>query len=77
MIKGIDFEGIHVNYDDSLLHSWSFMKGINDPQKQFSSMDDLLCGKSDEVAEQLGDSMDKMTDLLGRIVTIEGNAAKN
>ncbi len=77
MVKTIEFEGAKVKYDDSLLHKWSFMKKIMDPQEQFSAMDDLLVGKSDEVASKLNDSMDKMTELLTRIVTIEGNAAKN
>ena len=77
MTKTINFEGYEVEYDDSAVHSWSVQRGLTDPSRQFDAFDRILCGKADDVAERLGDSVERMTDLLQRIATIEGNTAKN
>lgn len=77
VVKVINFDGVEIEYEDSLFHRWSFLKGLHESSRQFSCMDELLCGKSDQVAEKLGDDMDRMTALLERIATIEGNTGKN
>lgn len=77
MTKKIKFNDINVEYDDSQLNKWSVQKQLTTIDGQFSAMDKILCGKSDEIAEKLGDSMEEMTELLQRIVAINGNTAKN
>lgn len=77
MVKTIEFDGEAVEYDDSQLNRWSVQKKLIDPAGQFEALDEILCGKSDEVAQRLGDSMERMTELLSRIVAINGNAGKN
>lgn len=77
MTKTIDFEGLAVQYDDSQLNRWSVLKKLSDPTKSFGAIDLILCGRSDEVAEALGDDFGRMTKLLEAITAIEGNAGKN
>ena len=77
MTKTNNYEGVVVQYDDVALHKWSVMKQLASGTGTFDAFDKILCGKADEVAEKLGDSVDKMSDLVNRIATIEGNAAKN
>ncbi len=77
MTKTIDFDGATIEYDDAKLNSWSVQKRLVTAAGQFEAMDEILCGKSDEVAQRLGDSMERMTELLSRIVAINGNAGKN
>jgi len=54
VVKVINFDGVEIEYEDSLFHRWSFLKGLHESSRQFSCMDELLCGKSDQVAEKLG-----------------------
>lgn len=77
MTKTIDFEGVKVKYDDAELNKWSTQKQLTTYEGQFPALDRILCGKSDEVAEKLGDSMEAMQQLLQRIVAISGNTGKN
>lgn len=77
MVKKIDFEGIKVEYDDSELSKWSTQKQLTSYDTQFQALDRILCGKSDAIAEKLGDSMETMMQLIQRIVEISGNIAKN
>ena len=74
MIKKIKFEGIEVKYDDSALGKWSVMRDLASGTNTFSAYDTILCGKADQVAEKLGDSMDAMTKLLEQITTVSGTA---
>ncbi len=73
-LKTITHEGVKVAYDPAAFKSWRFMKSLNSRDTQFEAIDILLCGKSDEVAEKLGDSIDAMTSLLTAITALE---AKN
>lgn len=77
MIKKINFEGVEIEYDDSALHKWSVMKAFASGTGTFDAWDQILCGKSDEVAAKLDDSLDKMNEVIQRITAIEGNAGKN
>lgn len=79
MVKTIKYqpengEEISVKYDNSALHKWSVMKALSSGSNTFQAWDKILCGKSDEVAEKLGDSMDEMQELLNRITLIESDA---
>lgn len=73
-LKTITHEGVKVAYDPAAFKSWRFMKSLSHRDTQFDAIDILLCGKSDEVAEKLGDSIDAMTSLLTAITALE---AKN
>lgn len=77
MVKSLNFDGIEVEYDDSQLNKWSVQKQLATAGGQFEAMDKILCGKSDEVAEKLGDEAPRMTELLQRIATVENLTAKN
>lgn len=72
--KTVEFEGVKVAYDPTVFKSWKFLKTLNRRETQFDALDLLLLGKSDEIAEQLGDSFDSMTKLLTMITALE---AKN
>lgn len=74
MIKMIKYEDVTVEYEDSFFGSWKFMKELSSGINTFGALDKLLCGKSDEIAEALDDSMEKMNDLLERISLIEGKS---
>ena len=69
----IEFRGVEVEYDEKCLNSYTWQKRVakNDP----AAIERLLLGKDEEVAEQLGDDMDTMTELL-RAIT-EDVQAKN
>lgn len=77
MTKTISFEGIEVEYDDSQLNKWSIQKQLTTLDGQFVALDRIFCGKSDEIAEKLGDDMGQMMSLLQRVVAVNGNAGKN
>lgn len=81
----IKLDGVTVEYDANALKRWSVQKKIarslSDPQKgayeAYEAYDVILCGKSDEVAEKLGDDGEKMAELVQRIVAVVGGDAKN
>lgn len=73
-LKTITHEGVKVAYDPAAFKSWRFTKQLANRATQFEAIDVLLCGKSDEVAEQLGDSVEAMAALITAITALE---AKN
>lgn len=77
-MRTIEFKGVKVEYDETCVKSWKWQKAVNsgDGAKGVEAINRLLMGKDEEVAEQLGDDFDTMTELLGAIVT-EINEAKN
>lgn len=77
MTKRITFEGVEVEYDDSQLNKWSVMKQLVTVDGQFVAMDKILCGKSDAIAEALGDDITKMSELISHIGAANGNTGKN
>ena len=71
------FKGVEVSYDHKMLHKWSIQKaltGAKGPQEFFEAIDKVLCGRSDEVAEALGDDTDAMGELMSELVAIDPNA---
>ena len=75
MAHTIEFEGIEVEYDPKKLNSWKVQKMIaKGGEGPFDALDVILCGKSDEVAEQLGDDASKMTELVNMLVALSPTA---
>lgn len=62
----IEHKGTTVEYDPSVLTKWRWQRAVasGDMTRTFAAFDELLCGKSDEVAEQLGGEMEDMQDLI-------------
>lgn len=77
MVKSLNYNGLEVEYEDSVLGKWSFMRKMTDPVHSLEAADALLCNKSDQVAEKLGDSFEEMGKLIERILVVEGKSAKN
>lgn len=76
--KTITFRKHKVTYDADAITSWRVQKlmaagGLS----SFEAVDVILCGKSDEVADLIGGSMDDMAELITAIVALEGKQAKN
>lgn len=68
------FRGVEVPYDFKALHRWSVQKaltGAKGPAPFFDAIDQVLCGKSDEVAEALGDDTDVMGELMSELVALD------
>ena len=80
-LHSLKYEGIEIKYDATALKKWSVQKKMahaaTDPAGAFDAYDAVLAGKSDEIAEKLGDDIDKMADVIQRIATIVGGDAKN
>lgn len=73
----LSFEGIEVEYNPSALTSWKVQKKIAQGGfATFEALDIILCGKADEVAEQLGDDIGKMVEL-AQALSVLSAAAKN
>lgn len=69
------FEGQTISYDAKALHSWRVQKQLTlGGAGAYDAVDAILCGKSDEVAELLGDDADKMVELLSALGAITGEA---
>lgn len=77
----IEFRGITVEYDGSVLKSWKFQRKLanltDDAARVFHAADAILCGSADAVAEQLGDDVEVMGELLAAITESMGAKAKN
>lgn len=74
----IDYNGVTVTFDVSQVVSWKNNKAIanfqNNPAGFFDAVDRIMCGKSDEVVEQLGDDMAVMSDVISQIYAKVGGA---
>lgn len=71
----IDFEGQKIKYDPTVLKRWSAQKKLMcGGAGQYEVMDELLFGKSDDIAKAFGDEAQKMTDLLTAIAEKEAPA---
>lgn len=83
--RTIDFNGVTVEYDWALMHKWSFQRKINggrsDPAGFYDACDELLLGRSDEVAATLSATSDEPEDALMvrliRAIGDEPGTAKN
>lgn len=62
----IEHKDTIVEYDPLVLTTWRWQHAVasGDMTKTFAAFDELLCGKSDEVAEQLGGEMEDMQGLI-------------
>lgn len=69
------FNGIEVEYDEKCVKSYKWQKRVakGDP----FALETLLLGKDEEVADQLGDDVDVMTELIQAITEDIGGKAKN
>lgn len=71
----ITFEGHEIAYDEKKLHSWKVQKQLaKGGADAYDAVDAILCGKSDEVADLLGDDADKMADLLVMLGSLSGES---
>lgn len=71
------FRGLEVEYDYKAIHKWSVQKaltGAKGPQAMFDGIDEILCGRSDEYAEQLGDEAEAMTELVSELMSLDKDA---
>ena len=67
-VHEITFEGHAIKFDSTAVHSWKIQKKLTlGGAGAYEAVDTILCGKSDDVAEMLGDDADKMTELLTAI----------
>lgn len=71
----ITFEGHDITYNAKSLKSWKVQKQLaRGGADAYDAVDVILCGKSDEVAEMLGDDADKMTELLVMLGSLSGDS---
>lgn len=71
----ISFEGHDITYDAKALKSWKVQKKLaRGGADAYDAVDIILCGKSDDVAEMLGDDADKMTSLLVMLGSLSGDS---
>lgn len=80
MAKTIEFRGIEIEYNEKALTSWKFQRqfaSLDGNLQIFASADALLYGKADEVAEELGDDINTMGELLSAIMDDMTGEAKN
>lgn len=75
----IEFEGRMVQYDETVISRWSFQhKALKASQIEFVHlMADVLFEDQYAVAEQFGDSNEKMTELILAICKEMNENAKN
>lgn len=78
-MRTVEFEGIKVQYDETRTKSYKWQKKAmsGDPGRTMSAMEELLCGKDEEVADQLGDDADAMSRLFEAVLADIGSKAKN
>lgn len=74
----IEFNGAIVEYDEWCLQSWKWQKAIavGTDAKRIEAIETLLRGKDEEVADQIGDDMETMGELIAAIVE-DSAKAKN
>lgn len=77
-MRKIKFNGVAVEYDERCLRSWKWQKelAVGTDVKRFEAIEALLLGKDVEVAEQIGDDMEAMGELIAAIVE-DNDKAKN
>lgn len=65
-MRTIEYRGVEVAYDETRPLSWKWNKALasGDQARGMRAISDLLCGRDDEYADELGDSMEDMQGLL-------------
>lgn len=77
-MKSVKYDGHEVEYSHEAVHSWSVQRRIaRGGSDAFDAIDAILGGRADEVAEELGGSMEAMSALMDAIAEAEGADAKN
>lgn len=77
-MRTIEFKGITVEYDETVSKSWKWQKAVasKDEAKTVAAIERLFLGKDEEIADQLGDDINVMGELLAAI-TQDMATAKN
>ena len=77
-MRTIEFHGIEIEYDDERTGSYIWQKKAlsNDMSRAMSAIEDLLAGRDEEYAEQLGDSAEVMQELITAVIA-DVNESKN
>ncbi len=75
-MKSIEYQGVTVEYDERCVKSWKWQKKLasGEMSKIMKAVEELLCGKDEEVADAIGDDIDTMQDLLAAITQQIGEA---
>lgn len=75
-MRTIEFNGVKVDYDESILNSWKWQKRLSsgNPAAGVAAVEELLLGKDDEVADAIGDDVTTMAELVSAIMEANGKA---
>ena len=75
-MRTIVFNGVTVEYDEKLVHSWKWQKklAMNNGVAGMLAVEDLLLGKDEEVADAIGDDVETMGKLVAAIMDENGKA---
>lgn len=78
-MASIKFLGKTVEYNENALKSWKLQRKIagGKPADMFDAIDVLLGGDADAVAEEFGDDINVMGQLVSAIIEQAGGDAKN
>lgn len=79
MAHTLTYDGHEIAYDEKAVHKWSVQRaisGADGPVAMYDAIDRVLLGKTSEVADILGDDLDSMLEVLGRVTAID-RTAKN
>lgn len=81
MLKKIVFEDAEYEYDPKVAVSYVTMKRVaraaKDPAAFFDVAEAIFAGRDEEYAVMLGDSTEKVGELIAAIISNEGGSAKN
>lgn len=81
MTKTISFDGHDFEYDPKEAVSYKNIKRMaraqKDPYAFFEVAEAIFCGKDEEYAEVLGNDISKLGELVGQVISNEGDTAKN
>ena len=78
-MREIEFKGVKVQYDETCLKSWKWQKALasGEDKRGVAAIERLLLGKDEEIADQLGDDIDVMGELIAAIIGDGGRVEKN
>lgn len=78
-MREIEFKGVKVKYDEKCLKSWKWQKALasGEDKRGVAAIERLLMGKDEEIADELGDDIDVMGELIAAIVSDGGRVEKN
>ena len=80
-MKTITFHGKKFEYDERAPKRYTVQKKIalreSDPAGMYEAINEIFCGKEDEVAQALDDDAEAFGDLLEAVMLAVGGEAKN